>query len=118
NCLEIGGVEVPFLPESELPGFGREEEVEEGAGGSLIGKESGTVIRPPQSSSAAGPSGSALATASPVPTDIPASTTPRADTILSPTTIPPEGATSLQPPALPAGRRTTYPPEAITALTN
>jgi len=124
NVLEIADSRVSFLPESECPSSfeapGQEmEPVVEGPAGSLVGSQSGAMIRPPavnpnfQSPGhtlGAGPS------SNPQPSS---STTPTPDTLLSRTTIPPPGATTAaqNPPALPGGRQTTFPPELVAQLT-
>ncbi|KAK6361865.1 DNA damage-inducible protein 1, variant 2 [Orbilia blumenaviensis] len=120
NLLEFGDTKIPFLPEGECPrnfeAPGQEDEpVVEGPAGSLVGGQSGAMIRPPAvnpnfqgpGNTVGGPStpATSVSTSTPQP-------------ILSPTTIPPVGATSANPPPLPSGRQTYHAPEKIAQLTS
>ncbi|BFZ62040.1 DNA damage-inducible protein 1 [Saitoella coloradoensis] len=69
NALRIQDAVVPFLPESELPNFGRHEEAVEGQHGSLIDAESGAVLQPPRegSTNAVGSSTPSAAQSAPAP---------------------------------------------------
>ncbi|KAK6534531.1 DNA damage-inducible protein 1 [Arthrobotrys megalospora] len=120
NLLEFGETKIPFLPEGECPRSfdapGQEDEpVVEGPAGSLVGGQSGAMIRPPAVNpnfqgpghTVGGPSASETAAAPSTP-----------QPILSPTTIPPPGATSANPPPLPSGRQTHHAPEKIAQLTS
>ncbi|KAF3906304.1 hypothetical protein ABW20_dc0103270 [Dactylellina cionopaga] len=121
NFLEFGDTKVPFLPESECPSSfdapGQEEEpVVEGPAGSLVGGQSGAMIRPPAVNPGfQGPGHTLGGTAG--PSEQPASaTTPQPQNILSQTTIPPPGSLP-HPPPLPSGRQTNPTPEDIAQLT-
>ncbi|KAF3938005.1 hypothetical protein ABW19_dt0208192 [Dactylella cylindrospora] len=130
NLLEFGDTKVPFLPENECPssfdapGTG-EEPVVEGPGGSLVGGQSGAMIRPPAvNPNFQGPGHTLSSSSNPAGSS---SSTPQPQAILSPTTIPPLGASTAnpagntinpsQPPPLPAGRQTSYSPELVAQLT-
>ncbi|KAF3170027.1 DNA damage-inducible protein 1 [Orbilia oligospora] len=118
NLLEFGETKIPFLPENECPRSfdapGQEDEpVVEGPAGSLVGGQSGAMIRPPAVNpnfqgpghSVGGPSTSESSASAPQP-------------LLSQTTIPSPVPTPVNPPPLPSGRQTHHAPEKIEQLTS
>ncbi|KAF3924580.1 hypothetical protein AA313_de0200165 [Arthrobotrys entomopaga] len=122
NVLEFGDTRVMFLPENECPTSfeapgQHEEPVLEGPAGSLVGGQSGAMIRPPAvNPNFQGPGHTVGGGAG--SSETPASvTTPQPQTLLSPTTLPPTGA-SFNPPPLPQGRQTQHPPEKVAQLTS